>query len=183
MKTILFVMVSLVFLSGCFSIRTLPEHSPEFQSAQPDSPIDISNIDGSDYRKKLEARLHSRQDKELYSKVLPYLKDDAERIEFLSLPSFSQRQSWIQSKKLWTRAQSSDEQQAVEAGDIAIGMTGDLVRRSWGEPVNIEGSGNPLYRNERWKYIRNISSASGFKPQKRFVYFEAGRVAGWETEN
>jgi hypothetical protein len=61
-------------------------------------------------------------------------------------------------------------------------MPQDYVRRSWGEPVNVEISGNPIYKNERWKYQRQVSTAQGFRKETRFVYFEGGRVVGWETE-
>ncbi|RYZ84995.1 MAG: hypothetical protein EOP06_17050, partial [Proteobacteria bacterium] len=37
--------------------------------------------------KEFERALDSRQEKEQYSKILPWLKDDEEKIEFLSIPS------------------------------------------------------------------------------------------------
>ena len=41
----------------------------------------------------LEKTLKAHQEKEQYSKVLPWLKDDAEKIEMLSIPSIEGRQT------------------------------------------------------------------------------------------
>lgn len=70
----------------------------------------------------------------------------------------------------------------VENQDIAIGMTQDLVRKAWGEPESIDVSGNRIYKNEKWKFSRTMTLGDGFKSEKRYVYFEGGRVVGWETE-
>lgn len=61
-------------------------------------------------------------------------------------------------------------------------MPAEYVKKSWGEPVNIEVSGNPIYRNERWQYNKQVATPQGYKQEKRYVYFEGGRVVGWETE-
>jgi len=134
--------------------------------------------------KDLERTLDTRQEKEQYSKVLPWLKDDAEKIEFLSIPSLEGRQAWVNRNNIWARARVPQNRmkELIDAQDIAVGMPMEYVRRAWGDPISIDVSGNPIYKNERWKYIRNVPGNDGFHQQKRFVYFEGGRVTGWDTE-
>lgn len=132
----------------------------------------------------LERQLETPKERLNYSKVLPLLKTDEEKIEYLSIPSIEGRQSWTNRNKIWNREKTnSDLVDLADAQDIAIGMTQELVRRAWGEPQNVEASGNPIYRNERWKYLREIPTANGYKKERRYVYFEGGQVVGWETEN
>lgn len=132
----------------------------------------------------LESRLDSLREKEQYSKILPWLKNDDEKIEFLSLRGLEARQAWVNEKAVWKRAQAPDPdlKEASDSGDIAVGMAMDYVKKAWGEPQSVEVSGNPLYKNERWKYTKFVSTQDGFKQEKRFVYFEGGKVVGWETE-
>ena len=133
--------------------------------------------------RQLERGLDSPRERVNYSKVLPLFANDLERIEYLSIPSLEGRQAWANRNKIWGREKiNPDLVVAAEAKDIAVGMTQDLVRQSWGEPTQVEQSGNPIYKNERWKYIRELPTLSGYKRQRRYVYFEAGRVVGWETE-
>ena len=112
------------------------------------------------------------------------MKNDDEKIEFLSVPTIEGRQQWINRKNIWARAQAPQEDMKglIEAQDIAVGMPQEYVRRSWGEPLSVEVSGNPIYKNERWKYQRFVSTSQGYRQETRFVYFEGGRVVGWETE-
>jgi hypothetical protein len=70
----------------------------------------------------------------------------------------------------------------VDAQDIALGMPQALVRQSWGDPDSIDASGNPQFRNERWHYYKFVSSQDGYKPERKTVYFEGGKVVGWEIE-
>lgn len=133
--------------------------------------------------RQLERSLDSETERINYSKVLPLLQNDKEKISYLSIPSIEGRQAWVNRNKIWSRSKSkNDYLPLVETQDIAIGMTQDLVRRSWGDPTSIENSGNPIYKNERWKYIREMPTVNGYKREKRYVYFEGGKVVGWETE-
>lgn len=191
------LLVSLVTLSACSTLRR--SSSSGYSDSQGTKTaeavrsetggVDISadEMDAVERKRRvrqLESRLESRREREQYSKILPWLESDAEKIEFLSINSIESRQAWINSKNIWRRSQSatSDSKEVIDAGDIAVGMPMDHVRKSWGEPQNVEVSGNPLYHNERWKYVKFISSANGYRQEKRFVYFEGGRVVGWETE-
>lgn len=134
--------------------------------------------------RQLENALESNREREQYSKVLPWLNGDDEKIELLSIPSLEGRQAWINSKQIWSRSKQpgSDTRQLIEAGDISVGMAMEHVKKAWGEPQSVDVSGNPIYKNERWRYVRYVSSPDGYRQEKRFVYFEGGRVVGWETE-
>lgn len=140
-------------------------------------------ISDRQHLRELERSLNSNNERVQYSKVLPWLKNDQEKIEMLSIPTIEGRQVWINKNKIWGRAKSLAEfDEVVEAQDIAMGMPTEYVKKSWGEPDHVEVSGNPIYRNERWQYNRQIPTPQGYKLEKRLVYFEGGRVVGWETE-
>jgi len=132
----------------------------------------------------LEKGMRSKQEKEQYSKVLPWLKDDKEKTDLLNIPSIEGRQAWINRNNIWSRAKvpATRMKELIDSQDISVGMPMEYVRRAWGDPLAVETSGNPLYKNERWKYLRNVPGSDGFHQQKRFVYFEGGRVVGWDTE-
>lgn len=153
----------------------------------PSSTLTNEQINAVYNRKKvreLERTLDTKKEKEQYSKVLPWLRDDLERIQFLSIPNLEGRQSWINNRNIWSRAQGTNREakDLIENQDIAVGMPMELVKKSWGEPSSVEVSGNPLYKNEKWRYQKYNSSSDGFRQEKRIVYFEAGKVVGWETE-
>lgn len=131
----------------------------------------------------LERTLDSQKERLNYSKILPWLQNDDEKVSYLLIPSIEGRQSWVNKNKIWKRAQSlRDFNDLVDNLDIAAGMPSDYVKKSWGEPESIEHSGNPIYKNERWKYFKQVSTPNGYRQEKRYVYFEGGRVVGWETE-
>ncbi len=131
----------------------------------------------------LERSLDSQKERLQYSKVLPWFKNDDEKLDYLTIPSIEGRQAWINRNKIWTRAKNlKGFVDVMESQDIAVGMPADYVRKSWGEPTNIEASGNPIYKNERWKYLKQVSTPQGYRQEKRYIYFEGGRVVGWETE-
>lgn len=133
--------------------------------------------------RELERSLDSQKERLQYSKILPWLASDTEKIEVLSIPSIEGRQVWINKNKIWSRAKDLKQfDEIVESQDIALGMPQDYVRKSWGEPSQIETSGNSIYKNERWQYLKQVSTPQGYKQESRLVYFEGGRVVGWETE-
>ncbi|WP_413558466.1 hypothetical protein [Bdellovibrio sp. HCB209] len=145
---------------------------------------DIQDIQDRHTIRQMERTLRSNKEKEQYSKILPWLTSDAEKVEFLSIPSIEGRQAWINKNKIWSRstAPKAEMKDLVETQDIAVGMPQEYVRKSWGDPTSVDVSGNPIYKNERWRYERQSSSSSGFRKETRFVYFEGGRVVGWETQ-
>ncbi len=133
--------------------------------------------------RQLERGLDSPRERLNYSKVLPLFANDQEKIDYLSIPSLEGRLAWVNRNKLWNRDKTNPDFMALtETQDITLGMSQELVRKSWGDPQQVEHSGNPIYKNERWKYTRELPTVSGYKRERRYVYFEGGRVVGWETE-
>lgn len=200
MKKLSAVFALAVVLAGCssplrraggsgYSDREMIQKSPspEAYGSQRSEVLSSTDWDNASKRKlvrDLENRLDSRREKEQYSKVLPWLSSDDEKIDLLSLPGVEARQSWINQKGLWKRAQTvtPETKEIIELGDISLGMVQDNVRKAWGEPQSVEVSGNPIYKNERWRYLKYVSTPDGYRQEKRNVYFEGGRVVGWETE-
>lgn len=142
------------------------------------------NISQKTRLKQLENSLSTRKETEQYSKALPWFSNDEERMEFLRLPGFEARQKWLTEHSFSSRSSQiqSSMKELVEAQDIAVGMPQNLVRQAWGEPESVEVSGNPQFHNERWRYHKFVSTQDGFKPEKKTVYFEGGKVVGWELE-
>lgn len=186
-------LVSVLFLAACSSFNRHPgsgyqgDAKPKIIVEETDSSALKQNSSTSPTRvrlKQLENAVRTNKEVEQYSKVLPYLKDDEERIEFLELPDYEARQTWLQKKNFASRSKQTQEQMQplVESQDIAVGMPQVLVKKSWGEPENVEVSGNPQFRNEKWRYSKYVSTPYGYKLEKKHVYFEAGKVVGWETE-
>lgn len=134
--------------------------------------------------KTLENRISSKKELEQYSKALPYMKSADERIEFLQLEGFEERQEWLRTENFPSRPNvaEDDMKEMVTAQDISLGMPSNLVKRSWGDPDSVEVSGNPQFKNERWRYDTYVSTPDGYRMEKKFVYFEGGKVVGWEVD-
>lgn len=148
------------------------------------SAVESRRLETKTRLKQLENSIQTRKEVDQYSRVLPYLRDENERIYFLSLPGYEARQRWLKESDINSRTVRSegDYKELIEAQDVGLGMTQALVRRSWGEPEAVEVSGNPKFRNERWRYSRYVSTPDGYKLERKVVYFEGGRVVGWEVE-
>lgn len=133
---------------------------------------------------EFEKRLTSQREKEHYSRLLPWFESKEERLNYLLEPNLNTREKFAQDFGIWKRAQnpSATVLALVRSQDIALGMPQIYVRQSWGEPQRIEISGDPYFKNERWKYVRQVSTPQGFRQEKRTVFFEGGKVAGWDTE-
>ncbi len=145
---------------------------------------DRSRLSTKTRLKQLENGIRTKKEMDQYSRVLPYLKNENERIEFLELADFEVRQKWMNQKNFMDRSKLTQEnmQELIDAQDIAVGMPQTLVKKAWGDPEHIEVSGNPQFRNERWRYSKYVSTPEGYKLERKSVYFEGGRVAGWEVE-
>lgn len=133
--------------------------------------------------KRQEKMLEGKSEREQYYKAKPYLKNDAERLQFLRLESTAERDRYLNSKGInGDQITHPPEMQGlVEQNDIAIGMTRQAVKEAWGAADDIEVAGNPLYGNEKWKYSEQVTSSEGYMTERRTVFFESGRVVGWET--
>jgi hypothetical protein len=134
--------------------------------------------------KNMENTLRSKKEMEQYAKVVPYFKNETERLEFLALEDYEARQQWLADKNFPERSkQINDKMQGlVDTQDIAVGMPQPLVKKAWGEPEQVEIAGQPQLKNEKWRYSRYVSSTYGYKLEKKYVYFEAGKVVAWDTE-
>lgn len=66
-------------------------------------------------------------------------------------------------------------QQAIQARDVIVGMSPRDVVSSWGSPQQRELAGSGGMGHERWTYGSSISLR-----EPRIVYFENGKVAGWQ---
>lgn len=132
--------------------------------------------------KRQESRIATKRDKKQYFQVRSALKNDRERLMFLSLPTFEARDRWAQARGLGHQDEvySDEVAKVIEGNDIALGMSQKGVMESWGDPDMVETAGNALYGYERWKYNRYVSGNEGYQKEMRIVYFEGGRVVGWE---
>lgn len=181
MKMTLILSLVLVLFSACAQI----ERRQQMQSAEGgDSDNKASPTFYKNKIRDLEKGLVTRQDKNLYSKLLPWFQDEEEKLSFLRNSDYEDKQKWVIKTKILNRPteMGTRYKKLTDNQDIAIGMPNELVKKSWGDPMNVEASGNPLFKNEKWRYLRTISTSEGFKQEKRVVYFEGGRVVGWETE-
>ncbi len=132
--------------------------------------------------KRQESKIQTKREKKQYFQVRSHLKNDRERSYFLSLPTYEARERWAQQRGLGLNdeAYPNEVAKAIESNDIALGMSQKAVSESWGDPDAVEVAGNALYGFERWKYNRYISGNDGYQKEMRIVYFEGGRVVGWE---
>jgi hypothetical protein len=64
--------------------------------------------------------------------------------------------------------------------ELRIGMRREDVIQVWGRPLEVETAGEPGKGNQRWIYTEDLSHRWLIKP-KKVVYFERGRVSGWEN--
>lgn len=99
----------------------------------------------------------------------------SEKIYYLGLP-LHERREYLESRGILENPAAGATPQEKYFGlrptTIGMGMSKDDVMESFGKPVRVEIAGNPSYENERWLYNVNGS--------KKFIYFESGRVEGWE---
>ena len=80
-----------------------------------------------------------------------------------------------------TVAREAQIRRSLRQGELTLGMGKSDVLSVWGQPRTIETAGNPELGNQRWVYFTRLSERLGSGPQ-RMVYFEGGRVAGWEIQ-
>ena len=187
-----------VLTAACIGLERSPEsgypagdtsHRAGFskkQSADQNARDEVApdTVDTKIRLKQWENQLSSQRDLDQYSKALPWFHNDEEKLDFFSAGGFEARQKWLNTQGFSSRAArlTADLQEVVRAQDIALGMPESLVKKSWGDPINIEVSGRPAFHNQRWHYKRNISTPDGFKTEHKIVYFEGGKVVGWESE-
>lgn len=193
------LLVSIFILSSCGFIQRhpdsgysyghdlgsdVPERAYYSSSSQPRniSPDERDKNEEKARLRKLERSLASNEEVYQYTTYRDALKTDREKVEFLSQQDRYSRERYARARGLAsTNNYSSRTEDLIQEGDVAIGMSKHAVKDSWGDPELIEVSGNARRQNERWKYTRYIASPDGFQKEERIIYFEAGRVNGWET--
>jgi hypothetical protein len=133
---------------------------------------------------RMESRLESKRDRKQYYSMRSQMRNDRERMAFLSLPNFEAKQRWLQNRGYLREEQGHSDAvgKVIEANDIGLGMSQKAVRESWGDPDFIENAGDPMYGYERWNYHRFTPGSDGYQKENRVVYFEGGHVVGWETD-
>jgi len=143
---------------------------------------DRSRLEARLALRRLESRLETNNEKRQYYKYKGLMRSDGERINFLRLPTMEARERFAQNRGLRTDDAYSDAVASlIETQDIAVGMSQKAVMESWGDPDLVEVAGDPVFGNERWKYNHYASGNDGYQKEMRLVYFEAGRVVGWES--
>lgn len=132
--------------------------------------------------KRAEAKLGTKREKRQYYQIRSQLKNDRERMYFLSLPTYEARERFAAVRGLGQKDETytDDVAKIIESNDIALGMSQKAVTESWGDPDAVETAGDAVYDFERWKYNRYVSGNDGYQKEMRIVYFEGGRVVGWE---
>ena len=132
--------------------------------------------------KQLEQSIETLAEKKQYYRYKGMMPNDKERIHFLRLP-IEAREGWATHRGYNAEEEGySDEiAEVIENNDVAMGMSHKAVVESWGDPDAVEVAGNPIYGNQRWRYSRYISSNDGYQKVEKILYFESGRLVGWET--
>ncbi len=135
--------------------------------------------------KQAEKTLRYEQERRQYYALKPFFRSDFDRVAFLNQPNREARERWARAHNITTDETRFDQPTTglIDNNDVGRGMSRFAVKQSWGEPDAIEVAGNTLYGNERWKYTKQVSTDDGYKIETRIVYFESGRVVGWETLN
>ncbi|HTL12288.1 MAG TPA: hypothetical protein VL588_07360, partial [Bdellovibrionota bacterium] len=65
--------------------------------------------------------------------------------------------------------------------EVYLGMPMEQVRTAWGDPRRIQIAGDPGFGHQRWIYETGAEAGGEGTTGTRVLYFEQGRVAGWET--
>jgi hypothetical protein len=207
--SIFWILLSLFLLNGCGLLKTRNDVSSSvvkseqddfdmkqyelrnkvaqemgYESYQKLAPFERQDVEDRIALERGERLLQSKREREQYYNFKPYLKNDRERLDFIRLGTYENRERYLQRHGLLNGTEQRSDQVAdmIRKQDITVGMTKQAVRESWGDPDAIEVAGNPMYGNERWKYTQDVASADGFKTKNRVVFFEGGVVSGWESK-
>ncbi len=180
-------------LTGCavFDLAT-GERSDGFgsRSAEWDEPtysrpvrtqtvVDRAGVESRDELRAREENLRPGLERRQYDNFRAYLTE-RERLEFLRLPTLEAREKYMQNKGAIGTAATVSNYTASNPS-VRLGMGKKTVKDMLGEPDQVEFAGSPVYGNERWQYTVESSNERGFQKKTRVIYFEGGRVVGWQT--
>lgn len=138
--------------------------------------------------------LENKLDNDQYEHYLQYkqkLGNTSQQIYYLRLSAKERRdylrgrgllkQSYAssyspRSKNFYQQAlpQTNSMAQMPKINDIILGMTKNDVLQNWGQPERRDVAGDPSLENERWAYRK--------KGSVKYIYFESGRVEGWNEQ-
>lgn len=145
------------------------------------TPASASDVEGNKSRNYLNQELRNLEGKQSenslvqYEKYKPKLLTSSERIYFLKLAP-SERKEYLASRGLLEEekqpGKAHEEMFALRQSHVITGMSKSDVMYNWGPPARVEVAGNPSFENERWLYSVNGAT--------KYIYFESGRVQGWE---
>ena len=79
----------------------------------------------------------------------------------------------------WSRSAPETPEAVNRIGDVTLGMTQADVLSLWGQPRDAQVAGRPENGNVRWIYTQSPSRWE--TGDSRVLYFENGRVVGWES--
>ena len=154
------------------------ETEKERRQRTPASVEDQEQLRSWDFLSKELRQLEGAQSEEAaaqYDEFRPKLKTVSERIYFLKLSSY-ERKEYLAARgflKDGTKKFKPLEQRyGLRNTQVSMGMSKGEVETTIGKPSRVEVAGNPSFENERWLYSVNGAS--------KYIYFEAGRVEGWE---
>ncbi len=131
---------------------------------------------------RLEKAITTSEERAQYNRYKSTLESDKERLEFLALENYNSKERYLSSKGYTAtpNRHPRDVASLIEQNDVAVGMGRQAVLESWGDPAQVEVAGRRENGNERWIYKEYISTPEGFQEEHRVLYFENGRLVGWE---
>ncbi len=158
------------------SKNELAKRTPEYESINPEWK------EQRRIKKELAKKLSSLSEEQQiwFERNQDMFKSDSQKIFFLSL-SQAERDQYLYSLNANKRRLKASRKPASyfkysprESRVIAKGMRKDDVVSKWGNPHRVDVAGDPSLENERWVFYE--------AGDKRYVYFERGRVEGWVTD-
>lgn len=137
--------------------------------------------------KHLEGRLNEEEFFE-FDRQREHIGGTSEQIYFLRLPRVD-REDYLIIKKIKAPSQRRsrgyrgngayrlalyEKPMLGVRDDVVLGMSKDDVLGQWGKPLKRNIAGSLDSGNERWAFRRNGKT--------KYIYFEEGRVQGWNEE-
>lgn len=146
-------------------------------------PATEEELAESRYQRSLKSELRNLENSQsesglaYYEENKSHFQTTSEKIFFLKLLP-NERKDYLLSRGFIKEPkviESSFEEafgRRPENQEVFLGMKKDEVISSLGRPERVEVAGNPRNENERWLYKTNSASS--------YIYFESGKVQGWE---
>ena len=154
----------------------LAKRTPEYGSTNPEWK------EQKRIKKELAKKLSSlSEEQQIWFERNDHLfKSESQKIYFLSL-SEAEREDYLYGLQMNTPNRRVGRKPASlfrysprRSRIIARGMQKEDVVSMWGNPHRVDVAGDPELENERWVFYE--------AGEKRYVYFERGRVEGWVTD-